>query len=188
MPDLSQLVTRLSSALQIGHAEASQLAQQLAPVVVVDAIDQIGDSADVATRWALQTGFADGAALIANVALSNPVGSGMRLIVARHYLSSGTAGTITAGIRTPIDTLTTAVQGLYRDSGPGSPAGIVHEGNLAAGPTASFAVAIVADVPNIYEYEVVIDPGFQWVWFPGATARTLRTTFEWKEIKLPEVA
>ncbi len=188
MPDLSQLVTRISSALQITHAEASELARRLNPVLVVDSIDQIGDSADVATRWVMQTGFADGAALIANVALSNPAGSRMRLIVERHYVSTGTAGTITAGIRTPIDTLTTAAQGLYRDSGGGSPVGIVHMGNLAAGPTASFALQIVANVPNVYEYEVVIDPGFQWVWFPGATARTLRATFAWKEILLPAVS
>lgn len=189
MPDLSQLQVRIASALAIPIEEAGLLASRLVPTILVDDIQQVGDSADTATRYVIGAGSASGAANLAQVSITLPAATGTRLIVTGAWISSDTAGRFVGGLLATITALTTARAGAFRDSGLGVlPAGQVREGNAAAAPITHFNGRILANQLKWIPLQIVLDPGREFRFAKSTTAETLEVTFLWKEVKLPRIA
>lgn len=186
MPDISQLQTRLASALQITFAEAGKLAERLVPVITVDDIQQLGDSADLATRHAMISNAATGAAALASVALSNPAGSGMRMVVDQMILSTDTTGEIFGGAQA-LSTVGSAARGVYVDGGPGVPVGISTAANIVSAGLLQYDQIHLADTPTVIPFRVVLQPNNEFIIQAAVTVRLIRVSFFWKEIKLPRV-
>ncbi len=184
MPDLSQLVTRIASALQIEYAEAAVLARRIVPVLNVEDLDEMGAGADTATRWCWRGVTQAGAGgLLSACGLVNPATSGMRLICegfrhevsATRLMSAGKGATV-AG---------TIAQGRYRDGGPGVPAGQT-EAIATAGVGVDDITWQMTAIDGWINMPVVIDPGENLrVQINSPVNVILRVAWFWKEIKLP---
>lgn len=190
MPDLSQLVTRIASALQINQTEASQLARRIIPVITVENLDQIGEGAELATRYAIRGGvMVATAGNFSKVGLANPPNSGVRLILDTMMVSVTSSQLMSAGLVT--GNPGTLAQGRWRDGGPGVPAGLVST-RVTAGVTTDDitwypnARAPVGRTSDVFDaMRIVIDPNTSWITECNTANTELRSFFLWKEIKLP---
>ncbi len=187
MADLSQLVTRIASALQITHDEASALAQRIAPVLIVDAIETIGDSADAATRYCIASEQVTSAVLLPTCRLQNRALSGTRMIVEGVTITSLVAGVdFFAGI-IPITLQTTQVASQFRDGVGGTPVGVFEATEVVAATLPDWVFRLAANEPYELPGSFVIEPAFELQVQSDAQAASFHIGWRWREIKRPQI-
>lgn len=158
----------------------------MVPVILIDDIQNVGDSADVATRWSMQRGTnAGGGGTLATVALQNDAASGTRLITESVVVVVSGAVNVAAELQVGNTSLAVSLRGRFRDGGTGTPVGVVGMDTEAGISTASVDLDLLADSPLILPWKIVLNPGNEWIWQAGTTANTLQVSFLWREIKLP---
>jgi len=155
------------------------------PVLLVDSLDDIGDSADTATRYCWRSGIQVAvAARFGLVGLVNPADSGVRLILEGFLTTLSASGVVSAGLGATV--AGTIAQGRFRDGGPGVPAGQI-ENDDTAGVTVDDVTSDFLSRGVMQPWEIVVQPGDNFRVQCNVANVINRTVFLWKEIKLPTV-
>lgn len=189
MADISQITTRIASALSIKPEEAAAITARLLPVLLIDDLGQIGDSSDLATRYAWGGTQASASSLLPTARLQNPTGSGKRIVVEGTTFSATAATQIGAAI-IAIDTSASTAATSFRDEGPITPAvpiALIEDTEVANIGANDIFFLMAANEPFSFLQWYSIDEGNQFVCQANQTADSFLVSWFWREIKTPTI-
>lgn len=168
--------------------DAAAIMRRLTPMLLLDVLDDVGETVDSGTGYAMGMARGTGTANLGVVGLYNPPNTGVRLRLREAWLSGFTAQAAVQGglIGTAPAIPTNSGVRQWRDGKTtGLPQGEVRYDDLASLGlnTNDFKISNVDTL--VVRPDVIVPPGWVYDFQEQVTGRILVVTFFWEEFREP---